>query len=65
MDHIFENSEAIKTQISDSVNLRYIYGTLDEQLLVVKILIEIDKIRTSMKDNILPGGSVARTHVDT
>ena len=42
-DHIFENCEPNKTQISDCVNLRYIYGTLDEQILVVKILIEIDQ----------------------
>ena len=39
--------------------------TLDEQILVVKLLSAIDKIRKSMKDNILPGGSVARTNVDT
>ena len=38
---------------------------LGEQIKLVRTLVEIDSIRKSMKDNILPGGSAARTNVDT
>ena len=63
--HIFENCGPIKAKLSDFVNLKDIYGNLNDQIKLVKTLSKIDLIRKSMKQDILPGGSIARTHVDT
>jgi hypothetical protein len=63
--HIFENCGPIKAKLSDSVNLKDIYGNINDQIKLVKTLSKIDLIRKTMKQDILPGGSLARTHVDT
>ena len=55
--HIFENCGPIKAKLSDSVNLKDIYGNINDQIKLVKTLSKIDFI--------LPGGSLARTHVET
>ena len=62
-NHIFENCGPIKARISDLVNLNDIYGSLEDQVKVVKIISQIEQVRKSMKENFLPGGS-ARTLVD-
>ena len=64
--HIFEHCRPIQSRISCpmNVNLDDIYGSIDDQVRTIKILIKIDHIRRSMKEDILPGGSTARTHVD-
>ena len=64
-DHIFEHCDPIRTKIGHNIKLSEIYGTLDDQIRVVRTLLEIDRMRKTLKDKILPGGSVARTHVDT
>ena len=66
-DHIFEDCEPIKQRISYpfTVNLKLIYGSVEQQNNVIKLLIEIDNIRKLMKEDILPGGYAARTPVDT
>ena len=64
-DHIFEHCDTIRTKIGHNIKLSEIYGTLDDQIRVVRTLLEIDRMRKTLKDKILPGGSVARTHVDT
>ena len=64
-DHILLNCGPIQIRVTYPVKLSDIYGTLDEQIRLVQTLIEIDMVRKSMKNNILPGGSAARTNVDT
>ena len=66
-DHIFEHCDPIKQRISYpfTVNLKHIYGSIEEQLNVIKMLIKIDSIRKLMREDILPGGYSARTPVDT
>ena len=64
--HIFEQCRPIQSRISYpvNVNLDDIYGGIDDQVRTIKILIKIDHIRRSMKEDILPGGFMARTHVN-
>ena len=61
--HIFEECQPIRERLdyNTNVKLKYIYGTLDEQLEAIIILEKIDDMRSHMRNNILPGGSVART----
>ena len=64
--HIFEHCQPILSRISypTNVNLDDIYGSIDDQVRAIKSLIKIDHIRRAMKEDILPGGFTARTHVD-
>jgi hypothetical protein len=61
--HIFEHCEPIKAQISYpiNINLKDIYGTLDDQIRTMKSIYTIDQVRKSMIENLLPGGAHART----
>ena len=63
--HVFENCEPIKKKLnfSTSVKLECIFGTVSEQKSAVSLLSMVDIIRKQMKNEILPGRSVARTHV--
>ena len=65
--HIFEHCEPIKANISYpiNINLKDIYGSLDNQIRTIKSIYTIDQVRRSMIENILPGGVTARTLVDT
>ena len=65
-EHIFQNCQPILSRISYPaiINLKSIYGTVDDQLSIIKNLTDVDKIRRLMNEEILPGG-LARTHVDT
>ena len=60
--HIFEECQPIRERLdcNTNVKLKYIYGTLDEQLEAILILEKIDDMRSHMRNTILPGGSVAR-----
>ena len=61
--HILEECQPI-TELFDfntNMKLQYIYGTLNEQLEAIIILEKIDNMRSHMRYNIIPGGSVART----
>ena len=64
--HIFEQCRPIQSRINypANVSLDDIYGSIDVQVRTIKILIKIYHIRRSMKEDILPGGLTARTHVD-
>ena len=66
-DHIFENCDPIRQRIGypHRVELKHIYGSIDEQYSVIKILTRINNMRNLMKQNILPGGFSARTPADT
>ena len=63
--HFFENCEPIKKKlnISTSVKIECIFGTVSEQKSAVSLLPKIDIIRKQMKNEILRARSVARTHV--
>ena len=65
--HIFEHCRPILSRISYpmNVNLDDIYKSIDDQVRAIKSLIKIDHIRRAMKENILPGGSTARTQGDS
>ena len=60
--HILE-CQPIRDRLDCNTNVRqkYIYWTLDEQLEAIIILEKIHYMRSHMRYNILPGGSVART----
>ena len=64
--HIFAHCRPILSRISYpmNVNLDDIYGSIDDQVRAIKSLIKIDHIRKTIKEDILPGGSTARTHLD-
>jgi hypothetical protein len=64
--HIFEHCEPIRARIGYplNVNLNDIYGPIDDQIRAARVLNTIDLTRRSMKEGILPGGFLARTHVD-
>ena len=66
-NHVFENCGPIQARISYplNVNLNDIYGPIEDQIQVIKVLNKINLVRKSMKQDILPGGLLARTHVDT
>ena len=66
-DHIFENCNPIRQRIGypHMVNLKLIYGSIDEQYSIIKILTRINNERILMKQDVLPGGFSARTPVDT
>ena len=67
--HIFENCRPIRARIRNSfpenVNLNNIFGSIDDQIQVIKYLSQIDNVRKQMIEDILPGGFVARTPVNT
>ena len=64
--HIFENCGPIQARISYpvNVNLKQIFGSLDDQHKVINCLTTIDHVRNLMID-ILPERHGARTHVNT
>ena len=61
--HIFENCQPILSKLSvpHNVRLEDKYGDIHQQRNCIKILTQIDKIRKSVKESILPGGVGART----
>ena len=63
--HIFENCQPIKNKLNFNTNVKLssIYGTVSEQKKAISVLIKIDSIRKQMKQDILPGGLIARTPV--
>ena len=63
--HIFEKCQPLRTKLNlnTNVKLEYIYGTVSQQKKTVSIFLKIDNIRKIMKNDILPGRSVARTPV--
>jgi hypothetical protein len=65
-EHIFQHCQPIQSRISYPVivNLKDIYGSVDDQLSIIKNLTEVDRIRRLIIEDILPGG-LARTHVST
>ena len=65
-EHIFQSCQPILSRISYSaiINLKSIYGSVDDQLSIIRNLTKANKIRTLMNEDILPGG-LARTHVHT
>ena len=65
-EHIFQHCQPILSRISYPVivNLKDIYGSVDDQLSIIKNLTEVDRIRRLKIEDILPGG-LARTHVST
>ena len=65
-EHICQNCQPILSRISYPaiIDLKSIYGSINDQLSIIKNLTEVDKIRRLMNEDILPGG-LARTHVDT
>ena len=65
--HIFENCGPIQARISYpvNVNLNNIFGSIDNQKNVIKLLTTIHTVRNLMIEDILPGGDGARTHVNT
>ena len=56
-DHILENCDPIRKRVGypHMVNLKLIYGSIDEQYSIIKILTRINNERILMKQNILPG----------
>ena len=61
--HIFEEYSPIlsKKRTPTNLNLNQIFGTLEDQCVIIGRLVEIDLIRKQMKDNLLPGGAPDRT----
>ena len=68
-NHIFDNCGLIRARIRNSfpvhVNLNYIFGSINDQTEVIKYLSKIDNVRKQMIEDILPGGFLARTPVNT
>ena len=52
--HIFENCRPLKARISYPVNvyLNYIFGSMDNQIQVIKCLINIDNVRKLIIEDI-------------
>ena len=65
--HIFQECEPIKSSLSihSTPKLEDIYKSTTHQKNAVRIFTQIDLMRKHMKENILPGGSVARTPANT
>ena len=65
--HIFQDCEPIKSRLGISIypKLEDIYKSITLQKNAVLIFIKIDHIRKQLKENILPGGLVARAPADT
>jgi hypothetical protein len=61
--HIFEECKPIRSQLENpsTLNLKVIFGSIEEQSDIIGKLVEIDSVRKHMKDNLLPGGAAART----
>ena len=61
--HIFEECEPIRSKLDNpsSVQLKMIFGSIQEQSDIIGKLVQIDSVRKQMKDNLLPGGAAART----
>ena len=68
-NHIFDDCGPIRARIRNSfpvhVNLNNIFGSIQDQIEVIKYLSEIDNVRKQMIEDILPGGFLARTPVNT
>ena len=65
--HIFEECQPVLSKINkpQTVKLEDIYGDISQQKEAVKVFTQIDLIRNSLKESILPGGVFARTLADT
>ena len=61
--HIFENFEPVlsRLNLSQTLPLNSIFGSLSEQKSAVELFLKIDKIRRLMINNLLPGEDIART----
>ena len=64
---IFEECQPVLSKINNpkTVKLEDIYGDIAQQKEAVKVFTQIDLIRNSLKESILPGGVFARTLADT
>ena len=64
---VFKNCGPIQARISYplNINLNDIYGPIEDQIQVIKVLNKINLVMKSMKQDIIPGGLLARTYVDT
>ena len=61
--HIFENCEPVlsRLNITETITLNGIYGSITEQKSAVKVFVKADKMRKQMINNLLPGEENART----
>ena len=68
-NHFFDDCGPIRARIRNSfpvhVNLNNIFGSIQDQIEVIKYLSKIDNVRKQMIEDILPGGFLARTPVNT
>ena len=60
--HIFTTCQPILSRLQPikQTNFHQIYGNLSDQKEVIKVYLEIDKMRKSMRDDLLPGEETSR-----
>ena len=65
--HIFQECTPLlsRLNISHTVEMKDIYGNINEQSSAIKTFLKIDGIRRILLNDILPGGVVARTPAST
>ena len=61
--YIFEYCQPIKQKLNNITNMKlaYIYGTLSEQIEAISVFEKITDMRKLVQNNIIRGGSAART----
>ena len=61
--HVFENCEPVlsRLNITETITLNGIYGSITKQKSAVKVFVKIDKMRKQMINNLLPGEENAGT----